>query len=106
MENIIKKPLRTNPEIVTNRAWLTGYEWEVVALPHKKTHVSTLTMGRFQNHIHTEIHPMPGNRVDICTVTNNQVWSGGTSKPYKPEEFSDEVNQLLKILFDKSKNKY
>src|SRR5690606_38686382 len=60
--------------------------WAIVT-PHKKTDISHLVMGDFQNYAHHEITvSIIEGRIYIrqCTVYNNHVKTGGCQYPYDP----------------------
>lgn len=100
--------IRTNPELIEKQNWLSNHKWFTVATPHRKTDISELTMGLYQNYCHDEYtFFIDGENIRIhkYTIHNNNASTGGYSKPYIPEEYPIGLNVLFNKLIEITKNK-
>lgn len=84
-------PLRTAwaiEKITPSCGLLKGKPYMAIVGPHRKSTISDLTMGRYQNYDQTEITVSKFKngsiRVSSSTCYNNHTFSGSTSVPYNP----------------------
>lgn len=95
--------IRTAPEIIERQNWLTGYKWLAIATPHRKSDISQLTMGNYQNYTHTEYTFAIFDdliRIHDTTIHNDSNGTGGSSRPYIPEHYAPELIPLFNKLIE------
>lgn len=99
--------LRTAPEIIKRTNWLTGYWWYCVATAHRKSDISQLTMGEYQNYTHREFSFfIIDGRITInrCIRHNDNAATDNGALPYKPEDYSPELIPLFTELIEMTRN--
>ena len=99
--------IRTAPEIIKRTNWLTGYWWYVVATPHRKSDISHLTMGEYQNYTHREFSfwIIDGHiTINRSTRHNDHVSTDNGALPYRPEDYSPELIPLFDELIELTRN--